>query len=214
MDEQSDKLTAIVQRMIDAGESEANIATVIRASQPKPPSVPDTAIGMSAAGGSVPLAANMAERVATSPTLPKTVATIGRTIGAIAPAAGGIASGNPLAAVNGVMAAGQGAWTGGKGGWFTGKLLQNAAAPVATALRRAAPYAQALSTVSGAQGVNDLAQMAEPNRTDIGVLGVGASPTAESMHMTPEQFAQAQEAHPPLLNDIYRRVKAKLSGRD
>lgn len=195
-----EQLTAIVQRMIDAGESEDNIGTVIRAYKPQPQ--PDSgALPVAGIAAAVAPAATLAAEVATNPNVPRGAATLGRISGAIE---GGL-KGGPLAI-------GPGAWAGGKAGWFSGKLMQSAAAPVASVMEKALPYSQALSTVAGAQGVNDLAQMAEPNRTDIGFMGVGSSPQ-RAMHMTPEAYAQYDKDHPTLLRDVYNRVKAKLIGQ-
>lgn len=110
---------------------------------------------------------------ATSPNVPKMAAKAGRIIGGAAPVIGGAVKMGPAGAAIGAAGAAQGAWAGGKAGWFTGKLAQNLLMPVARAAEVLAPYAQALSTLSGAQGVLDLAQMAEPNRKDIGFFGVG-----------------------------------------
>lgn len=112
----------------------------------------------------------IAEGVATSPTLPKTAASIGRMIGGVAPAIGGAYEAGPIGGLAGLAAAAKGAWAGGKTGWFTGKLMQNMAAPVASGLEKISPL---LGKASGAQGLGDLAQMAEPDRKDIGFLGIG-----------------------------------------
>lgn len=189
------KLESIVQRMIDAGESEDNIATVIQSFKAPVDDTPTgEALQMAAAGQAVPIAANLAARVATSPTLLKTATMIGRMVGGAAPVVAGMASGNPIAAATGVMASGRGAAAGGKAAGLTGRLIQSAAPPVARALDAARPYAQTLGTLSGAQGVNEIAQMMEPNRRDIGVLGVGPS-------------ANVPGAHPPVLNALLARLR-------
>lgn len=136
------------------------------------------ALGTAAAGASVAPAATLAAEVATNPGVPRTVAAVGRVSGAVE----GALKGGPLAI-------GPGSWAGGKAGWFTGKAAQSAAAPVANLLDAARPYAQALSTASGAQGALDLAQMADPTRKDIGTLGV----TLGDAH---------DPTHPALLNAI------------
>jgi hypothetical protein len=133
-------------------------------------------LGMAAAGQGVPAAAGAAMEVATNPNTARVAAAAGRVIGGSAPIVGGGIAGGPIGALAGVGAAAKGAWMGGKTGWFTGKLAQQVAPPVAAALEKVAPYAQALSTLGGAQGVGDLAQMAEPERRDIGVMGAGAAP--------------------------------------
>lgn len=83
-----------------------------------------------------------------------------------------------------------------------------AKAPVVSATRAAAPavsrnvtgaVSRALSVASGVQGALDLAQMAEPERRDIGFFGIGASMSdqdvmmglIEKRGMTPQQAALA-----------------------
>ncbi len=187
-------LKSVVQRMIDAGESEENIATVIKGYSapdtrlaPKDKQSDSGALGLAATARAIPPAANAAMEVATNPNVPRAMATAGRVIGGIAPAVGGAAEAGPVGAAIGLAAASKGAWAGGKTGYFSGKLLQNVTAPVARALTAIEPYLQTVSTLSGAQGVNDLAQMAEPTRQDIGMLGVGPS-------------VQHDDTHPALVN--------------
>jgi len=122
------------------------------------------ALPLAAAGAAAPFASRAVMEVATSPAVPRTMSTIGQIVGGVE----GAMHGGPMGAAGGV-------WTGGKAGWFTGKLAQRLAAPVAALAEKAAPYAQTLTTLAGAQGVNDLAQIAEPGRKDIGFLGIGAS---------------------------------------
>lgn len=143
------------------------------------------ALTMTAAAEGGRLATKGALELATNPSVPKAVATAGRVFGGAAPVVGGIASGNPVAAVNGVLGASQGAWAGGKTGWFTGKLLQNMSVPVAKALSVVEPYLQTLNTLGAAQGVTELAQIAEPNRKDTSIASTSDS---------------GDEAHPALLN--------------
>lgn len=183
-----DDLKAIVQRMIDAGESEDNIATVIQHGQNAHPS-DSAALGAAA----IAPAANIAARVATNPNLPRTMASVGRVVGALAPPVVGAYEGGPIGALAGLAGAAKGSWAGGKTGYFSGKLMQKAAAPVASGLSAIAPIAHQLS---GVAGVGDLAQMAEPNRRDIGFLGVGPS-------------VHVPGAEPPVLN----RLAAYLRGR-
>lgn len=123
-----------------------------------------------------PKATEAMAELATSPKVAATAAKIGRVIGGVAPVVGGGATAGPAGAAIGMAGAAHGAWTGGKTGWFTGKLAQNLAAPVASAMESAAPYVQTLGTMSGLQGGLDLAQMADPTRTDIGFLGMGKTP--------------------------------------
>jgi hypothetical protein len=138
------------------------------------------ALAMRVASKAIPATADTAARFATSPTVPKTAAAVGRVVGGMAPVIGGASKAGLGGAMIGAAGAAQGAWAGGKTGWFTGKLLQNIALPIAEVLEKAKPYVQSLSTVSGAQGVLDLAQMADPKRVDIGVLGIAPSDTKAS----------------------------------
>lgn len=126
-----------------------------------------------------PKATELAADFATSPKVAATAAKIGRVIGGAAPIVGGAATAGPAGAAIGMAGAAHGAWTGGKTGWFTGKLAQNMAAPIASAMDSAAPYIQTLGTMSGIQSGLDLAQMAEPDRQDIGFLGIGGSATPD-----------------------------------
>ncbi len=152
---------------------------------PEKPST-STALEMASAAGSVPVATRAALEVATNPNVPR----VGSALGQVAGGVEGALKAGPLGAASG-------AWTGGRAGWFTGKLAQKLAMPVAKVAEALAPYAQTLSTLSGAQGVADLAQMAEPNRKDIGVLGVGSG--------------SPDPNHPALLNvGAIARISAEL----
>lgn len=182
-------LEAIVQRMIDAGESEENIATVIKASKVQP-QTDSGALGLAA----VKPAAGLAMEMATNPGFPKATATLGRIGGAVLPMAVGSKYGASGMA-SGALGAAAGSWSGGKTGYFTGKLLQNAASPVARGLETVAHGA---NTLAGASGVGDLAQMAEPNRKDIGFLGIGPS-------------VDVPGAQPPVLNDLIARIRARFT---
>lgn len=133
-----------------------------------------------AASKAIPAVATAAEELATNPGVPRAIASVGRTVGAVAPIVAGAAEGGPVGGIVGLAASAKGAWAGSKTGWFSGKLLQSVSAPVAEALRKIEPYAQGLSTLSGAQAVDALAQIAEPRRTDIGTLGIGSSDTKAS----------------------------------
>lgn len=128
-------------------------------------------ISMALAAHVVPFVQRVFEEAATNPAIKKTMATVGQVAGGIE----GAMSGGPLAAAGGV-------WAGGKAGWHSGALIQRLAAPVATVADKVAPYAQGLSTLSGAQGVGDLAQMADPSRQDIGTLGIGKTVNVPGMH--------------------------------
>lgn len=169
----ADDLKAIVQRMIDAGESEENIATVIQgygSSSPKQASLEPVmagggngSLGLAAMKSFVPMAQKGVEELATHPG----VARMGQRFGAVAGGIGGLVkTANPLGAMGGMMA-------GGKLGNLLGQAAQSVAGPIAKGAGAVAPFAQTLGTLSGAQGVGDLAQMAEPTRKDIGFLGIG-----------------------------------------
>ena len=148
----------------------------------------NTGLAVAASGRAIPAAAAGAMELATNPAVPRVAAKIGKVAGGLAPVVGGFGAGGPIGGLAGVGAAAKGAWAGGKTGWFTGKLAQSLASPVASALEKVSPYAQALSTFGGVQSALDLAQMAEPNRQDIGVLGVGKSvtvPTADDLVKMP-----------------------------
>lgn len=127
---------------------------------------PNTSNGLTlaATAASAPVAEKLALESATNPHIPKIMSGVGQVVGGVK----GAVSGGPLEAAGG-------AYVGGKAGWFTGKLMQKIASPVARVASAAAPYAQTLSTLSGASGVGDLAQMEEPDRKDIGFLGIGTS---------------------------------------
>jgi hypothetical protein len=125
---------------------------------------------------------------------------MGRIIGGAAPIAGGASLGGPAGALLGTGQVSKAAYAGGRTGYFTGKLLQNMAEPVAKGLRAAVPYAEAAGRLAGPQSLLDLAQMAEPNRRDIGFLGLGSS-------------VDVPGAEPPVLNELYRRLMAKIRGR-
>lgn len=180
-------LNAIVQRMIDAGESEDNIATVIRGYKPQQ-AQPDTsrAVGLMAIGKGLPAAADASMEFATNPQAWKA----GKTIGEIGGGLAGLAKAGPLGAAGGMYA-------GGRAGWRLMNGAQRIASPLASGLEKVAPYAQSASTLSGAQGINDLAQMAEPNRKDIGFLGIGPSQPSDPNH-------------PAIINAIMAALAQKL----
>lgn len=144
------------------------------------------ALELQAVAKSAPAITRVAEEVATSPLVPKVVAKAGQLAGGAQAAL----RGSPFGIAGD-------AWAGGRAGWFTGKLAQNVAAPVANALETLAPYAQAISTVSGAQGVLDLAQMADKTRTDIGSLGFA---------LDGERSKADKDAHPALINEVANKI--------
>lgn len=187
-------LEQIVQRMIDAGESEDNIATVIKASREQnAPQTDSGALGLAALRPATSLVTDMA----TNPAFPKATATAGRIVGGLAPVIGGGSKYGLGGAAMGLAGSAQGSWAGGKTGYFTGKMLQNMAMPVAKGMNAMAPYVGPLTVASGA---SDLAQMAEPTRKDIGTLGVTLGDTHD-----PE--------HPALLNLIAQKIRERLMGQ-
>lgn len=149
-------------------------------------------------------AAKLAEpamNIATSPTAAKSTAALARFIGGLAP----IVS-NPTNPMSYIAAPGA-AWAAGKGGWFGGKMLQSAAMPIAKALDAAAPT---LNVASGAQGVLDLAQMADPKRTDIGFMGIGKTPQPMSVVGADGKTYQPQ---PALINALAAYIMRELAGK-
>ena len=156
---------------------------------------------LAGAGHAVPATVRLAEEAATNPAMKTGGAAIGRVIGGLAPVVGGTLEGGPIGALAGVAAASKGAWAGGKTGWFTGKMLQDLSGPIAKVAAKAAPYAQAVNTVSGLQSLLDLAQMADPNRTDIGLMGIGYGDTRAP-----------GDVHPALLNAIASRLLKIMKG--
>ncbi len=165
---------------------------------------PDTSTGikLAAAGSLVPRAATAAMEMATNPNVAKVAGTVGKVIGATAAPVVGAMKGGPLGALAGAAEMGKAAWAGGGTGWFTGKTLQSAAMPVAKALEAVKPYAQALSTLGGAAGVGDLAQMAEPNRKDIGFLGLSTN------------GPPIDPSHPPLINEAIAKIAERMGRPD
>ena len=174
------------------GTSDDEIAAALGGTDPAAPmqegaspgSTPALLVGATRAA--LPGALRVAEEVATDPRVVGTATRIGRAAGGI----GGIAKAGPL----GMDA---GARYGGKAGALAGRAAQTTAGAVAGVLERLAPYAQSLSTLSGAQGVLDLAQMTEPERGDVGVLGVSVG--------RPRSDAE-KAAHPALINQLLQRL--------
>lgn len=118
------------------------------------------------AGQSIPIIADAAAEFGTNPNVPRAAATAGRVIGGVTSLPAGL---------TGLGDVQKGAWAGSRSGWFTGKMLQDMARPVSTLLDKVAPVAHAVSQLGAVQGALDLNQMAEPNRRDIGFLGIGSS---------------------------------------
>lgn len=157
-----------------------------------------SSLSLSALQKGLPLAEEGATAFATSPNVAPAAAKIGRFVGGVAAPVSGAMYGGPAGGVIGALESAKGAWAGGKTGWFAGKLAQGMAMPVAKGLSALAPYAQTLGTLSGAQGMGDLAQMADPTRKDIGFLGM-------SMHHQPMAGEQ-----PPLVNALLEALRRKL----
>lgn len=121
-----------------------------------------------------PTAVKALEAFGTSPTAAKTAGALARGATTLGALGHGVATGN----LSEIVAAPLAGWQAGKGGYFLGKGAQSIARPMATALEKVAPIVQGLSAIGGAQGVGDLAQMAEPNRQDIGFLGMAGKGSA------------------------------------
>lgn len=198
-DNQRTQLDGIVQKMIANGESEDTIRLVIDDFKGKyateaqradiSPSVLSPSLAIGASRAAVPAVRTALEEVATNPRVVPAARALARpvsnAIGSLGWVKGGPTVGTAIRETvrRGVPAAAQG--------------VQSAAGHAASVLERLAPYAQTLSTLSGAQGVLDLAQMAEPNRRDIGVLGVGIGPA---------RSAEDQAAHPALINMLLQKL--------
>lgn len=148
---------------------------------------------LAATSAAIPAVANGLMELATNPGVAKAGSLVGQLVGGVE----GAMHGGPMGAAGGV-------WTGGKAGWFTSKLMQRLASPAASVAEKVAPYAPTLMSIGGAQGALDLAQMAEPNRRDIGFLGIGPSipespapDTSGNHHPTPspaDQWAYIRDA--------------------
>lgn len=132
------------------------------------------AVGMAAAAKAI--SPTVAELLADFGTSPTAAATAGKIANAGTTLAGVVHGAMTMSPAE-VLAASKAGWAAGKGGYFLARGAQSLARPVSTALEAAAPYAKA-AALSGAQGGLDLAQMDDPKRQDIGVLGVGTRGTA------------------------------------
>ncbi len=157
------------------------------------------ALSTAVAAKAVPATANLAMRFGTNPNAPKIGAKLMKVVAGVASPIVGAIEGGPMGAAAGLYAAPKSAWAGSKVGWFGTKMLQGVARPIAGGLDAIAPYAEAAGKVAGPQGLLDLAQMAEPNRKDIGFLGIGTG--------TPDP------QHPALLNDMAARVRDAIMQR-
>ncbi len=161
------------------------------------------ALTMAGARAAVPAVGNLALRVATSPTVPRTTGAIARSLTTgLGLAAGGyqLAKGNLQGGVSQVAAAPLEGWAAGRGGYWLGKGVQALARPVASAADALAPVTQALAPLNIAQGALDLAQMADPGRKDLGFLGMATGDPGD-----PE--------HPAALNALVDLIRRKLTGR-
>ncbi len=136
---------------------------------------PSTNTGLAGALGAalVPYVETLANSVGNSATLPKTASAIARGLTTGGTLIHGMATGNLSEALSSPVAG----WVAGKGGYRLARdIIQPAARGVASAASGVGPYVKgALGTLSGVQTGLDLAQMADPNRRDIGTLGIGAS---------------------------------------
>lgn len=183
----ADDVSRAAKRLHEEGGTSTGPSTYRTASVDAAPS---SALAAGSARIALPLLQRGAEEVATHPSLVKHSTTAGKAIGALS----GILKAGPLGADAGSR-------IGGRLTESAATLTQRAAGSIASALEQAAPYAQSLGTLSGAQGVLDLAQMADPHRRDLGFLGVSiGSPRS----------AEDQAAHPALIN---RLLQYLLSGR-
>jgi hypothetical protein len=85
----------------------------------------------------------------------------------------------------------------------TASVVAPSAAPAKAATKFfVGKLANALSAVSGVQGALDLAQIAEPKRTDIGFLGMSAN------------GGPIDSAHPPLMNEAIAKIAERMGRPD
>lgn len=130
-------------------------------------SISTPAIDMAATKAAVPLVQTAVDQLATNPG----IVAAGKIAGRVGGLVKSIATKNPFTMLGSME-------VGSKAGGDAAAVAQAAALKASPAIAKAAPYAQVLGTLSGAQGGLDLAQMAEPNRQDIGVLGMGTQGSA------------------------------------
>lgn len=161
--------------------------------------------GTAAALKSLPKAANVMEEIASRPGMTEGIVGAASTAVGLGMAAKDLYEGRPLDAAKHAVE-GAGAPVAIK---VLRKLAGNAVPDAADALttglgkgatfaRVIAPYAQAITTASGAQGLLDLAQMVDKKRKDIGTLGVS---------LDPEQRSQTdKDAHPALINAVASKI--------
>lgn len=148
------------------------VQTVAPKDAEAPIAKPGSGLGLPAAiaGAVAPTAATLAAEVGTNPAVPRMVGAAARAATTLGALGHGMAKGN----LSEIVAAPLAGWQAGKGGYFLGKGAQAVARPLSSAIESAAPLANVAGVV---QGALDLAQMAEPNRKDIGFLGIaGGTP--------------------------------------
>ncbi len=151
---------------------------------------------LSAIGSGLPAAANAVEDFATSPTAAQAGGALARGLTTAGEIGRGIFTGSPAD----ILAAPRVGWAAGKGGYWLTKGAQSIARPIAGTLQMVAPYGPAVSAVGGAANVGQLAQMAEPNRRDIGFLGAGPS-------------VNVPGAEPPVLNSLAAKLRDAIMRR-
>lgn len=114
---------------------------------------------------------------------------------------------------DGRVAAGPTADVAQKAPGVAGRLVTKGAGAAKTGLGVAS---KALSAVSGPMAMTDLAQTIEPNRRDIGVMGIGASqpdPTAEQTQQIDTQNKQAMEQRLAAQAQQWQQVRAAILQR-
>ena len=117
---------------------------------------------------------------ATNPNAAKVASGVAKGMNYLALPTAGAVSGGPVGATTGMLAAAKTAWPVGKAAYRSTQFMQGLAAPLTQFVEAISPYVQKLNPAIGAQGMLDLAQMVEPAREDIGVLGIGKTPSQPS----------------------------------
>lgn len=157
-----------------------------------------------------PSIANAVMEFATNPMVAKTGSKAGRMIGAVAPTVGELAAGNPTGAIIAAANAGKTAWAGGKTGYFTGRLAQNAAAPIAKLAETIAPYAEAAAPALSTGTMLALDQTLEPGRVDNQLMASDAD--MKKLGWSDEKIAKYKKEYPPLLNSIASKLWGIVHG--
>jgi hypothetical protein len=173
----------------DVGE---DVSHLMEAPATEHPVGSSTSLKLAAAEKLLPVAKGMALELAQNPQVPYAAAKVGRVAGGLAPVVGGAAAGGLPGALMGTAAAAKGSWAGGHTGWFTGKLLQNVSGSAADALTAVEPVLQKVANIIGPQALLDLMQTAEPNRHDIGFLGMGTSQPDATLKQPAAQLAAVE----------------------